>query len=407
MMLPVLVLMAAGGPGDAPAVPAAPVAPVAVVIATSRGQQAVPVSLSLGYPALAAGKLSALLPMSSQIEQDWATVDFAGQQFRFLLGAPLFQFQNRIVHLVGGAFVQRDSLYLPLQWLAEYVPRVFQEAYRYDPLAARFEELGVTRVATRVSQPAGPTPRQSDVPAAARAVGLSARHRVTIDPGHGGRDPGTTGHGVHEKNLALAIGLAVREALRDRGVDVTMTRTTDVLVPLSRRASKCNADCDLFVSVHVNAPPSNSSRYRGLAGLEAYFFDYRDPDGAPDRIAARENESLRYESETDEIDDDDPLGFILRDLEENEYIRESAQLADLIVDMAGGVHPSGSRKVAQDNFEVLRRAGRPAILIETGYITNATDNRFLTSADGQRRLAGAIADGIVEYLKNYENKVSQ
>lgn len=401
MVLPVLVLMAAGGAVEVPA------APAAVVIATSRGQQSVPISLTFGYPSLAAGQLAALLPMSSQVEQGWATVEFAGQQFRFLLDAPLFQFQNSIVHLVGGASIQRDSLYLPLQWLAEYVPRVFQEAYRYDPLAARFEELGVTRVATRVSQPAGPTPPSSDVPAAARAVGLSARHRVTVDPGHGGRDPGTTGHGVHEKNVALAIALAVREALRDRGVDVVMTRTTDVLVPLSRRAGKCNAECDLFVSIHVNAPPSSSSRYRGLAGLETYFFDYSDPHGAPDRIAARENESLRYESETDEVTDDDPLGFILRDLEENEYIRESAQLADLIVETAGAAHPSGSRKVAQDNFEVLRRAGRPAILIETGYITNLTDNRFLTSGDGQRRLAGAIADGIVEYLKSYENKVSQ
>lgn len=402
MVLPVLVLMAAGGAVDAPGT-----APAAIVIATSRGQRAIPVSLALGHPSLAAAQLSALLPMSAQIGRDWATVDFAGQQFRFLLGAPLFQFQNRIIHLVGGAFMQRDSLYLPLQWLAEYIPRVFHEAYRYDPLAARFEELGITRVATRVSQAAGPTPRPSDVPAAARAVGLSARHRVTIDAGHGGRDPGTSGRGVREKNVALAISLALREALRDRGVDVTMTRTTDVLVPLSTRASKCNAECDLFVSIHVNAPPGSSSRYRGLAGLEAYFFDYSDPHGAPDRIAVRENESLRYETDADQVASGDPLGFILRDLEENEYIRESAQLADLVVEAAGAVHPSGSRKVAQDNFEVLRRAGRPAILIETGYITNATDNRFLTSVAGQRRLAGAIADGIVEYLRSYENKVSQ
>ncbi len=117
MVLPVLVLMAAGGAVDAPGT-----APAAVVIATSRGQRAIPVSLALGHPSLAADQLSALLPMSAQIERDWATVDFAGQQFRFLLGAPLFQFQNRIIHLVGGAFMQRDSLYLPLQWFPHLQP---------------------------------------------------------------------------------------------------------------------------------------------------------------------------------------------------------------------------------------------------------------------------------------------
>ena len=88
-----------------------------------------------------------------RVDVTWAEVDFAGQTFRFLLDAPLFEFHNRIIPVVGGAYVLRDTLYVPLQWLAEYVPRVFSEAYRYDPLAARFEELRLAPVATDGARP--------------------------------------------------------------------------------------------------------------------------------------------------------------------------------------------------------------------------------------------------------------
>ena len=396
-----LVAAAVGGP-------ASPTdAPSAVIVATSRGERAIPVSMTRGHPALPLDELSALLPVSARIgPDDWAMVEFGGLVFRFLLDAPVLQFRGRIIHLVGGAYAQHDSLYVPLQWLAEYVPRSFSEAYRYDPVAARFEQIGITPVATRLSQPPSAASlgvALSDAPAAARRLGLKWKHRVVIDAGHGGADGGTPAGGLVEKNITLAIALVLRSELEMRGIEVVMTRTTDVLVPWSRRAPLCKADCDLFVSVHVNALDPGPG-YRNIGGLETYFFDHRKQN-APDRIAQRENASLRYQPEGDRIPDD-ALTAILRDLEENEYMRESARLAADVQEPAARVHPNGSRHVAQGNLLVLRWATRPAILIETGYGTNRRDARFLSSRDGRRSLARGIADGIVQYLLHYESMIN-
>ncbi|MCZ6856787.1 MAG: N-acetylmuramoyl-L-alanine amidase [Gemmatimonadetes bacterium] len=393
----------------APAGPSTePEAPAAVVIATSRGTRAVPVSTERGHPALPADELSILLPMSTRWGVDgWITVDFGGQAFRFLLNAPIFEFRNRIIHVVGGAYMHRDSLFVPLQWLAEYVPRTFREAYRYDPLAARFEEVGMTPVASRVSQPPSSGSfgaAVEDAPAAARSLGLKRKHRVVVDAGHGGGDSGTLGGNLVEKNLALAISSLLQEELERRGIEAVLTRTTDVLIPWSRRAPRCRDDCDLFVSIHVNAL-ERAPGYRNIGGLETYFFDYRRQN-APDRLEQRENSSLRYQPQEDRISDD-PVTTILSDLEENEYMRESAQLADLVREYAGRAHPNGSRKVVQRNFQVLRWATRPAILVETGYSTNRRDAEFLSSREGRRRLARGIADGIVQYLLRYETMTNQ
>ncbi len=398
------VLLAAAAVGG-PASPTA--APTAVIVATSRGERAIPVSMTRGHPALPMDELSALLPVSAGImADDWVRVEFGGLVFRFLLDAPLLQFRNRIIHLVGGAYVQRDSLYVPLQWLAEYVPRSFSEAYRYDPVAARFEQIGVIPVASRVSQPPSTGSlgvALSDAPAAAGRLGLKWKHKVVIDAGHGGADGGTLAGGLVEKNITLAIAMVLQSELEKRGIEVVMTRTTDVLVPWSQRAPLCKVDCDLFVSVHVNALDP-APGYRNIGGLETYFFDHRKQN-APDRIAQRENASLRYQPEGDRIPDG-ALTAILRDLEENEYMRESARLAADVQVPAARVHPNGSRRVAQGNLLVLRWATRPAILVETGYGTNRRDARFLSTRAGRRSLASGIADGIVQYLLHYESMIN-
>ena len=382
-------------------------APATVIVVTSRGERAIPVSMARGHPALLLDELSALLPISARIAaDDWAIVEFGGLKFSFLLDAPIFEFRNRIIHLVGGAYVQHDSLYVPLQWLADYVPRSFSESYRYDPVAARFEQIGITPVATRLSQPpsAGSLGvALSDAPTAARRLGLKWKHKVVIDAGHGGVDGGTSAGGLVEKNITLALALALGSELEKRGIEVVMTRTTDVLVPWSRRAPLCKADCDLFVSIHVNALDPRPG-YRSIGGLETYFFDHRKQN-APDRIAQRENASLRYQPKSDRIPDD-ALTAILRDLEENEYLRESARLAADVQESGARVHPNGSRHVAQANLLVLRWATRPAILIETGYGTNRRDARFLSSREGQRSLTRGIADGIVQYLLHYESLIN-
>jgi N-acetylmuramoyl-L-alanine amidase len=352
---------------------------------------------------LAAAQHGAVLPVHATVEGEWAQVTFAGQPFEFLLGAPVFVFRGAAHPLAGGAYVATDSLFVPLQWLTGFIPRLFEEGYRYDPLAARFEEVGMTPVIARTSgagvAAAAPDP---NLPEAARRLGFRRQHKIVVDPGHGGEDPGTPGRylprGVQEKHVVLAIGKAVATELERMGIDVQLTRTSDVLIPWPERGPSCREDCDLFVSIHVNGLDPGGGRER-VRGVETYFLP--DRFTTPGRVAALENEALRYESPWAT---DDPLAFIMKDLERNEYLRESALLAELVQDELTAVHPGGGRRVAQDNFAVLRSATRPAILVETGYGSNREDGRYLASRAGQQEIAKAIAKGIIAYLLRYEAK---
>lgn len=404
-MSPHLLLLALAGAPGAPGAGGV-AAPGALTVATARGEALVPVLADRGHPALAAVRLAALLPLRLEVSTGWAVVTFGGHPFQFLLDAPLFMDGERAVPLVGGAYVSGDTVFLPLQWLTDYVPRVFSEAYRYDPLAFRFEEAQLAPVIRTAAQPAAPAPRA--VPRRSLPPGspLHTLHTVVVDPGHGGRDPGNPGlafpRGVREKDVTLAIGKALKEELERRGVRALLTRTADVLIDLQDRARMCSEECDLFVSVHVNSVPRRGG-YQQVNGFETYFLDEARTAEAQ-RVAAMENEALRYDTRY-QAGRDNPFAFILKDLQTNEYLRESATLAEAVQNQAARAHPGASRGVSQAGFVVLSTARRPAILVETGFSTNKTDAKFLTSEEGQRRLARAIADGIVDYLVQYERKI--
>jgi N-acetylmuramoyl-L-alanine amidase len=230
---------------------------------------------------------------------------------------------------------------------------------------------------------------------------------VVVDPGHGGEDPGNPGlhfpSNLREKDVTMSIAKLLRGELRKRGIEVVMTRTKDTLIALADRGQYCRADCDLFLSVHVNSMPARSG-YQSASGIETYFLAAaRTAD--EQRVAKMENDALRYDSNSG-TGRDNALQFILKDLQTNEFLRESALLAALIQRRAGQVHPGGDRGVSQAGFMVLTTARRPAVLVETGFSTNPSDGRFLASSAGQQRLAQSIADAVVEYLQHYESKVA-
>jgi len=383
--------------------------PSAVVIVTSKGETAIPVVAEFGHPTLPAPSLARVLPVTGLVEDHWAVVNFAGQPFRFLLGAPVMEVDGRVIPLVGGAYVIRDTLFVPLQWLAETVPEMFNEGYRYDPLAARFEEVRFTPVVTTTTR-GGLVPSSGGHGPAnelERANGFRMHHTVVVDAGHGGVDNGNPGlylpKGVQEKHVTLAIAKDVQAALEQRGIEVIMTRTTDVLPSLDDRAPTCRADCDLFVSIHVNSMPRRDQR--NIRGMMTFFIGDEVTEEA-ERVAQMENEALRYEADYAPEVTDDPLAFIMKDLQTNEYLRESAQLAELIQREGTRVHPGGDRQARQSrSFVVLRTATRPAVLVETGFATNRQDGAFLSARTNQKKLADAIARGIVEYLHQYERKL--
>jgi len=392
--------------------------PPTVVIATPRGETIVPLTLERGSAAVAAPLLSGPLGLTVALEGSRATVILAGATFVFQLGAPFVRAGGVVYGLVGEPYLTRDTLFLPLHWLADCVPRALGARYHWNPTASRFEELpvaGAVAAAPPSAAPApspvapvAPAPPPAGRPAAVPhpLTGLRHHHAVVIDPGHGGADPGNPGRyfsgGLVEKDITLAVARLLRAELARRGIPATLTRTIDTLIDLADRGALCRADCDLFVSVHVNAMPDGRNIER-TSGVETYFLsDAKTED--QERVAKMENDALRFET-APAGGSHGPVDFILKDLQLNEYLRESARLAELVQDKVVAVHPGGGRGVQQAGFMVLTTARRPAILVEAGFATNRIDGAFLASSLGQHKIASAIADGIVAYLLEFERKL--
>jgi N-acetylmuramoyl-L-alanine amidase len=376
-------------------------APAVVTVAGSNGEARIPVRADeTGAPVLPAAILMSALDGSAKVVDGWAEVSVARQSFRFLVGAPLCFCGNRLQPLAGAASVTRDTLYLPFQFVAEILPSSLGGRYRYDERRAR---LSIAGRAERPTVARGPpaTPKETRLP-----NGLRPGHQVTLDPGHGGVDPGNPGvffpRGTREKDVTLQVGLLLRNELKARGVGVNMTRTSDTLIALGDRGSYCTESCDLFVSLHVNSLARRRG-YTDIRGFETYFLaEARTEDAA--RVAQMENEAVRFETNAPSGEGAMGLDFILKDLQLNEHLRESARAAELVQRRLRAVHTGESRGVKQAGFMVLTTARRPAILVEMGYSTNPEDGRFLTSYASQKAMASALADAIVEYLLEYQRK---
>lgn len=415
-------------------------APETVRIATPRGVASVPLSREHGV-AIAAPLIAGPLGLTVVVEGARATVVLQGAGFVFALNSPFVRMGAQVCQMVDEPYMARDTLFLPFMWLTDCVPRVFGDRFHWDPGTGLLTESAPAGAAIASAVP--PTPRaptapiQDDSSAVAVGIprtppdtlasagprpapvvrvpppppnpitGLRLRHNVVIDPGHGGRDPGNPGRffpkGVSEKDVNLSIGRLLRAELLRRGIAASLTRTTDTLIDLHDRAGYCRDDCDLFVSVHVNSLPGGR-RSPVANGIETYYLSEAKTEDQR-RVAQMENDAIRYES-PDAQRVEGALATIVKDLQQNEYLRESARLAELVQQRVAAVHPGEDRGVQQAGFYVLNSARRPAILVETGFATNKQDGAFLASAAGQRKIAAAVADGIVGYLLDLEHKLA-
>jgi N-acetylmuramoyl-L-alanine amidase len=217
------------------------------------------------------------------------------------------------------------------------------------------------------------------------------RWHVVLDAGHGGKDPGAIGaSGLMEKDVVLDIVYRLRELMQQEPYwRVTLTREGDVFIPLEERTAVANAkNADLFVSIHANA-----AERPDLHGIETYFLDLATDDRAK-RTAARENAtSLKQVSD---------LELILRDLLMTSKRNESSLLAGTVqralVQAPGSGQNGRDLGVKQAPFLVLIGAEMPAILIETGFMSNPAEERKLADAKHRARLARTILAGIKEYI---------
>jgi N-acetylmuramoyl-L-alanine amidase len=322
------------------------------------------------------------------------------------------------IPLRAGVFRRGGQLYVPLALATELLPRL-GAGVLFDPEKAELRRFSTVTTARRAPapRPRAEIPRPAVTVAQADKVrsapanrSASLRQRVVVvDAGHGGPDNGMSGpigvpRKVYEKNITLAFAKELRAALEQREIQVVMTRTTDTLIALGDRGRIANqAKADLFISVHVNAANPRWNNPGGARGFETYFLAEAKTEDER-RVAAMENEAIRFETDAD-VTRDDPLGFIMRDMAQNEHLRESGRLAELLQAGMKQVHPGPSRGVKQAGFRVLVTAFMPAVLVEIGFGTNKLEAQYMTDAARQRELASTLADAVVRYLEQYERKV--
>jgi N-acetylmuramoyl-L-alanine amidase len=414
-----LLLLLAGGPGSGPAI-AQPL-PDQVTIATPRGELQLPVRLDdTGAPVLYASPLVLALGGEVRLSGAWANVVIAKRPLKLLVGASFYVLDNRVHPMAGEVSLLRDTLFVPLDFVTAVLPAVYPGRFTWDPAAYRLAEAGWKPAPAPVAAQPSDTRdvAMTGVPGTGTYTGprlpngLRPGHVVTVDAGHGGDDNGNPGlylpGGLKEKHVTLAVALLLRRELESRGVRVRMTRTTDVRPDLVRRAPTCGADCDLFVSLHVDALDTRRNRnYQSVNGFHTIIIGEENTEES-NRIARMENEALRFEDPDAVTGGSGGLGFILKDLQMNEYLRESARAGELIQDHLGEVHPGRDLGVRQSNIlAVLNTARRPAVLVEMGFSTHRTDAQFLGSSSGQRRIASSVADAIVRYLLEFERRTGE
>jgi N-acetylmuramoyl-L-alanine amidase len=229
-------------------------------------------------------------------------------------------------------------------------------------------------------------PKSSARPAIAKV------RRIVVDPGHGGHDPGAIGAGgVREKDVVLQIGLKLAKELKERlGLDVVMTRSTDVFLELQERTAIANkVGADLFVSVHANASPN-----RNTAGIETYYLNLAKTQKAA-QLAAKENGTT--------LEKVSILQAVLFDLMANYKLNDSAHLAEEVQMALYGKISSrhaGARNlgVKQGPFYVLVGATMPSILVEVAFLSNEREERLLQDPHYQNEVATGIMEGIKKYI---------
>lgn len=230
---------------------------------------------------------------------------------------------------------------------------------------------------------------------------------IVLDPGHGGKDPGTVYENYKEKDINLAVALELGRLIEKNlsGVKVVYTRKTDVFIPLHQRSETANkAGADLFISIHVNAVDKGKSAPSGALTLVMG----QDKAEANLDIAMRENDVIKYEedytSKYEGYVPGSPESFIIFSLMQYVNIEQSMTLANIMQKHYKADTPLPDRGARQQNLLVLWKISMPGVLTELGFLSNADDRKTLCTEKGQKKLAQALFDSVSEYKSKVEGK---
>ncbi len=220
---------------------------------------------------------------------------------------------------------------------------------------------------------------------------------IVLDPGHGGRDYGAiSAKGTREKDIALDVALRVKKQLEGSDLRIIMTRDTDVFIPLAARAKVANKkEADLFVSIHVNASTTNT-----LNGFEVYYLS----DTADHHALAvqRAENTEPYSRSLYWTNPSHELKTMHWDLQSSANRRLSVKLAEWLREDVGENVDTGPLRVKDALFYVLKWTECPAVLVETGYISNEGDEGRLVDPQYREEMAVAIARAILRYKKEFD-----
>jgi N-acetylmuramoyl-L-alanine amidase len=340
-------------------------------------------ALEPAFPVFAWGSAPGDLVRNAALSGGRGTASSAGGDgIELRAGAPFAKLGSRLLPLANAPYLSRGELWVPTELLERL------EAIRRNARTGLIVDIPSSESA--VSRTQGVAPR-------------SGPWKITIDPGHGGHDPGTVNRrtGAREKDIVLAVSRRLAEELRRRpGFEVELTREDDRFIPLKQRPKQArNAGSDLFVSIHVNAEPGGGTT---ASGFETYFLSPARNDESS-RVARLENSVLELEGEsadfTNEGQVDKIVAMVLREGNRDVSQQFGSYLQNGLREVAVGA----DRGTKPGPFWVLVGATghMPAVLVELGFITNPTDVKNLTDSGYQERLAIALADSIEEYLDSY------
>lgn len=223
---------------------------------------------------------------------------------------------------------------------------------------------------------------------------------VVIDAGHGGQDPGAIGQRSQEKDLNLKVALLAGQLIKENHPEVKVfyTRETDFFIPLQKRADFVNKnDANLFICIHTNASPNASAQ-----GMETFVLGTDKMESNLD-VAMRENAVIKletdYQTTYQGFDPNSVDSYIMFELMQNQYMDQSLTFASLLQQQFANTLKRGDRGVRQAAFWVLLKSACPSVLVEMGFISNASDEQYLISSKGQNEIAQAIENSFATFYK--------
>jgi N-acetylmuramoyl-L-alanine amidase len=234
------------------------------------------------------------------------------------------------------------------------------------------------------------TPKLTLVSNPVKAAPLRLKKVIVIDAGHGGKDPGSLGASVYEKDVTLAAAKALKARLEKSGrFQVVMTRETDTFIPLEARVQIARrADADLFISMHADSGPDIVTR-----GASVYTLSEKGTE----RVA-RVLEKDDWLMKASLPGRDRAVSQILLDLSQRATKNRSAAFAQLLLERVGEETTLLRRSHRDAGFIVLLAPDVPAVLLEMGFITNVDDERLLSNATSRARVVNAVGDAIESYF---------